>query len=74
MYQKVRLPRAQKAQITSRQAGDVYEMQGEEFKGLSYDECVPIVADQLRYRMKWVWGGDIDAEYEKVVQESNLRN
>lgn len=74
VYQKVRLPRAQKAQITSRQAGDVYEMQGEAFKGLSYDECLPIVAEKLQHRMKWVWGGDIDAEYEKVVQGSNLRN
>lgn len=73
MYQKVRLPRAQKAQITSRQAGDVYEMQGEDFKGLEYDECIPIVAEKLRNRMKWVWGGDIDAEYENVVKEAGLR-
>jgi salicylate hydroxylase len=74
VYQDVRLPRAQKAQITSRQAGDVYEMQGEDFKGLSYDECLPIVADKLKHRMKWVWGGDIDAEYEKVVQNMKLSN
>jgi salicylate hydroxylase len=74
VYQKVRLPRTQKAQITSRQAGDVYEMQGPDFQGLSYDECLPIVEEKLKHRMKWVWGGDIDAEYERVVRESNLRN
>lgn len=69
VYQDVRLPRAQKAQATSRQAGDVYEMSGEQFEGLSYDECLPIVASQLKDRMKWVWGGNIDAEYEAVVKK-----
>jgi salicylate hydroxylase len=74
VYQKVRLPRAQKAQITSREAGDLYEMQGKEFRGLSYDECLPIVAEKLKDRMKWVWGGDIDAEYDAVLKEARLLN
>ena len=74
VYQNVRRPRAQKAQITSRQAGDVYEMQGEDFKGLSYNDCLPIVADKLKHRMKWVWGGNIDAEYDKIVQNAQLPN
>ena len=74
VYQNVRLPRAQKAQITSRQAGDVYEMQGKEFQGLSYDECLPIVADKLQHRMKWVWGGDIDAEYDTAVKGTPSSN
>lgn len=72
VYQNVRLPRAQKAQITSRQAGEVYEMQGEHFQGLAYDECLPIVASKLQNRMKWVWGADIDAEYNAVVQRAGL--
>jgi 2-polyprenyl-6-methoxyphenol hydroxylase-like FAD-dependent oxidoreductase len=62
LYQAVRLPRAQKAQITTRQAGDVYEMQGLDFHGLSYEECLPIVADKLRDRMTWVCSGDIEAK------------
>lgn len=63
LYQSVRLPRAQKAQITSRQAGDVYEMQGPDFEGLSWEECIPIAAEKLRDRMAWVWSGDIDKDY-----------
>jgi salicylate hydroxylase len=59
----VRLPRAQKAQITSRQAGDVYEMQGPDFDGLSFEDSLRIVADKLRDRMAWVWNGDIDKDY-----------
>ncbi|KAH8812507.1 hypothetical protein F5884DRAFT_669119 [Xylogone sp. PMI_703] len=73
VYQNVRLPRAQKAQITSRQAGEVYEMQGELFKGLTFDECLPIVAEKLKTRMRWVWGADIDAEYDVVVKRAGLR-
>ncbi|RFU30258.1 hypothetical protein B7463_g6095, partial [Scytalidium lignicola] len=73
VYQNVRLPRAQKAQITSRQAGEVYEMQGEAFKGLTFDECLPIVAEKLKTRMNWVWGADIDAEYDAVVKGAGLR-
>jgi len=70
----VRLPRAQKAQITSRQAGEVYEMQGKLFEGLTYDECLPVVATKLKNRMKWVWGADIDAEYDAVVRSAGLVN
>jgi len=69
IYQDVRLPRAQKAQLTSRQAGDLYELQGPLFKNLSYDECLPIIAEKIAGRMKWVWGGDIDAEYDAVVEQ-----
>lgn len=70
IYQDVRLPRAQKAQITSRQAGDLYELQGPLFDNLSYDECLPIIAEKISGRMKWVWGGDIDAEYDAVVAKT----
>ncbi|OAL34255.1 hypothetical protein AYO20_06511 [Fonsecaea nubica] len=73
LYQAVRRPRAQKAQITSRQAGDVYEMQGKEFEGISsYEDCLPIVCEKLSGRMKWVWGHDLEADYQKAREEAGL--
>ncbi|OAP54227.1 hypothetical protein AYL99_11328 [Fonsecaea erecta] len=73
LYQAVRRPRAQKAQITSRQAGDVYEMQGKEFEGItSYEDCLPIVREKLAGRMKWVWGHDLEADYQKAREEAGL--
>ena len=66
LYQNVRLPRAQRAQATARQAGQVYEMQTDEMIGKSYDECLPIVRDSLKDRMKWVWTEDIDLGYENI--------
>ncbi|KIW91094.1 uncharacterized protein Z519_07988 [Cladophialophora bantiana CBS 173.52] len=73
LYQAVRRPRAQKAQITSRQAGDVYEMQGKEFEGIaSYEDGLPIVREKLAGRMKWVWGHDLEADYQKAREEAGL--
>ena len=60
--------------MTSRQAGDVYEMQGSDFQGLQFEECLPIVAEKLKNRMKWVWGGNIDLEYEAVAQHVRTAN
>lgn len=68
LYQNVRLPRAHKAQITSRQAGNVYEMEGKEFTGLSFEQCLPIIKENLQHRMRWVWGADIDEQYEEKVR------
>ncbi|KAL1966217.1 hypothetical protein VTN77DRAFT_4769 [Rasamsonia byssochlamydoides] len=64
LYQDVRLPRAQRAQATARQAGQVYEMQTPEMAHKSYDECLPLVRDSLKDRMNWVWTEDIDLAYE----------
>ena len=64
LYQDVRLPRAQKAQRTAREAGNVYEMQAEGLKGVDYDACLPKVRDRLKDRMKWVWSEEIDDAYE----------
>jgi salicylate hydroxylase len=72
LYESVRLARAQKAQITSRQAGDVYEMQGPDFEGLSFEECLPIAADKLRDRMAWVWDGDIDRDYTTAKARAGI--
>ncbi|KAI6867030.1 hypothetical protein KC338_g4562 [Hortaea werneckii] len=66
LYQDVRLPRAQKAQRTSRAAGDTYEMQAEDMLDKSYEECIPMMAGRTRERMKWVWEEDLDAAYKRV--------
>ncbi|KIW62324.1 hypothetical protein PV04_10505 [Phialophora macrospora] len=64
LYQAVRRPRAQKAQITSREAGEVYEMQGRAFAGLdTYEAGLPVVREKLQSRMKWVWAHDLEADY-----------
>ncbi|RMZ05672.1 hypothetical protein D0862_04895 [Hortaea werneckii] len=66
LYQYVRLPRAQKAQRTSRAAGNTYEMQAEDMLDRSYEECIPIMAERTKERMKWVWEEDLDAAFERV--------
>ncbi len=68
----MRLPRAQKAQITSRQAGDVYEMQGPDFEGLSFEECLLVAAVKLKDRMKWVWSGEVDKDYISVKEKMDI--
>ncbi|RFU79708.1 hypothetical protein TARUN_2514 [Trichoderma arundinaceum] len=68
LYQEVRIPRAQKAQATARQAGEVYEMQTPHMKGKDYADCLPLVRDSLKDRMQWIWSGDIETEYEERKQ------
>jgi len=68
IYQAVRLPRAEKVQATSRQAGELYELEASELKGLTYEECVPKVANILKDRMSWIWSEDIDQAYEKAKE------
>ena len=53
LYQSVRLPRAQMAQKTAREVGDIYEMQADDMRSLTYDECIPKVRERLKDRMKW---------------------
>lgn len=66
LYQSVRLPRANKTQATSRAAGNTYEMQTEDMIDKSFEECIPMIAERTRERMKWVWEEDLDAAYEKM--------
>ncbi|KAK4541139.1 hypothetical protein LTR36_008213 [Oleoguttula mirabilis] len=66
LYQSVRLPRAQKTQATSRAAGNTYEMQTDDMLDKTFEECVPMIAERTRERMKWVWEEDLDAAYEKA--------
>ncbi|KAE9379813.1 FAD/NAD(P)-binding domain-containing protein [Stipitochalara longipes BDJ] len=64
LYQAVRLPRAQKVQETTREAGDIYEMQSPDMKGLSFEDCMPLVKSRIEGRMKWIWTDNIDAAYD----------
>jgi len=66
LYQKVRLPRAQKVQETTREAGDIYEMQCPDMRGVSFEDCMPLVEERIATRMKWIWTEDIDAAYMTV--------
>ena len=64
LYQDVRLPRAQRVQSTSRSSGAIYDMKSPELKNKDFEECVPIVADTLKDRMKFIWEADLDKAYE----------
>lgn len=66
LYQSARLPRAQKTQATSRAAGNTYEFQTEDMKDLPFEECLPLMAERTRERMKWVWEEDLDERFESV--------
>ncbi|KAJ4253833.1 hypothetical protein NW762_010228 [Fusarium torreyae] len=69
LYQSVRYPRAEKVQETSRQAGGLYELRSKELEGLNYEDCLPVVRDLLKDRMKWIWTEDIDQVYENALAE-----
>ena len=72
LYQTVRLPRAQKTQATSRAAGNTYEMQTEDMMDKTFEECIPMIAQRTKERMKWVWEEDLDAAYEKARDGEGL--
>ncbi|KAK4200379.1 putative salicylate hydroxylase [Triangularia verruculosa] len=65
LYEKVRMPRASKVQETSRGAGYLYQMQAENMKGKSYDECVPVLRDTVQERMKWIWEEELEGVFEE---------
>lgn len=66
IYQATRLPRTHRAQTTSRQAGEVYEMQGPDFEGLTFEQGLQVVRDKFTDRMRWVWGHDLEADVEEA--------
>ncbi|KAI3399572.1 hypothetical protein diail_6211 [Diaporthe ilicicola] len=72
LYQRIRLPRAQKVVATSRQAGALYEFESPDLIDLPYEEAVPIVAERLQERLKWLWEENLDAVYESQRQEAGL--
>lgn len=68
-YQDVRRPRAQKVQAASRVGGNLYELQTEEMSRLSYEDALPVLAESLRERMKFVWSEDVDDSYNRMRDE-----
>ncbi len=72
LYQATRLPRAHKAQTTSRQAGELYEMQGPAFEGLTFEQGLQVIHDKFRDRMGWVWGHDLEADVNAVKKRLGL--
>jgi salicylate hydroxylase len=72
LYQATRLPRTHKAQTTSRQAGEVYEMQGPDFEGLTFEQGLQVIRDKFTDRMRWVWGHDLEADINDVKQRLGI--
>ena len=72
LYQDTRLPRAQKAQITSRQAAEVYDLRGPGFEGLTFEESLPVVREKVVNRMAWVWNSSLEADYEAAKARACL--
>ncbi|KAJ5818039.1 hypothetical protein N7474_003630 [Penicillium riverlandense] len=64
LYHAIRYARSEKVQVTSRQAGDLYEMKSPDVAGRSYEDGLPIVKAKLEDRMKWIWSEDMDEVYE----------
>lgn len=69
LYQKVRLPRAQRVQETSREAGYFYQLQMPEMEGKPTDECLSMLVEGVRNRFKWIWTEDLDVAYDKAKME-----
>jgi len=67
----VRLPRAQKVQEQSRDSGATYDCQTKEMSQLSFEECIPIVAEKTSSRMKFVWGVDLDQVYDEAKENTS---
>lgn len=72
-YQAIRAPRAEKVQVTSRQAGELYELRSEDVAGLSYEESLAIAKIKLADRMKWIWTEDVDMAYEKAIKRTDVQ-
>ncbi|KAK0636660.1 hypothetical protein B0T17DRAFT_484248 [Bombardia bombarda] len=64
LYQGVRLPRAQRVQETSREAGTLFHMQLPSMKGKTYDESLPLLIEGTNNRLKWIWSEDLDVSYD----------
>jgi salicylate hydroxylase len=69
LYQTIRLPRSQRVQETSREAGLLFQLQVPEMQGKSYDESLPILVEGVNGRFKWIWSEDIDVAYDRARTE-----
>lgn len=72
LYQRIRLPRAQKVVRTSREAAALYEMESPDLIDLPVEEAEPIIAERLLSRMNWIWNEDLDGVYHQARQEAGL--
>jgi salicylate hydroxylase len=68
-YQKLRLPRAQAVQNQTRETSRIYELQTPEFRGKSFEECLPVFAQTMKGRMDWIWHEEVDTGYERAKAE-----
>jgi salicylate hydroxylase len=66
LYQKYRHDRAAKVQITSAQAGLLYEGRGVEGEGQDFDK----VKANLDDRMRWIWDYDVDGNVKAMLAEA----
>ena len=69
-FQAARLPRAQKAQATSRLAGKTYDCQTEDMIDLEYSKCCPLLGERIAQAMKWSWQEEVDLSYENARGEA----
>lgn len=66
LYQKYRHERAAQVQITSAQAGLLYEGRGVKGEGQDFDK----VKANLDDRMKWIWDYDIEGNVKSMLAEA----
>jgi len=62
-YDTIRRPRTQKLVTTSREGGELYEMQLPNV-GDNEDK----IREQLTTRMKWIWDIDLEAQVEEAKE------
>ncbi|KAK2069112.1 hypothetical protein P8C59_003717 [Phyllachora maydis] len=66
VYQRVRRPRAQQVQKTSRVTGDLYELMLPDFEGKTYEECIPVLQEKMEGRFNWLWAEDMGVAYAEA--------
>ncbi|KAK9897455.1 FAD/NAD(P)-binding domain-containing protein [Cystobasidium minutum MCA 4210] len=66
LYQRYRHERAAQVQITSAQAGLLYEGRGVKGEGQDFDK----VKANLDDRMKWIWDYDINGNVKRMLEEA----
>ncbi len=44
----------------------MHELRSSAFKDKAYEECLPLLAESLQSRMRWIWVEELDAIYDKV--------
>jgi hypothetical protein len=47
-------------------------MQGPDFAGLTFEEGLQVIHDKFKDRMRWVWGHDLEADFNEVKDRLGL--